>query len=363
MPDPNLIPERPRLLIEACLSAPSRRIEAWQRWLNLTGFTEIDTGSFDLLPSVYYLNRGRAFPEMNRLRGLFRHNWANNQSHLNGALPLLMDLHAAGLDPMPIKGLGLALGTYGSLGARRLGDFDVLVPANQFARAADIAISRGFAPASFFAWPRASIKSWPFFGPQGTDVDLHARPFTEPWDEATEASLRAKPGHIEIAGLQFSVLSPAATLLVAILHGLRFDGRGYQRWIVDAGLTILGGDVDWELVGSVSQRVRVTFAIAHGLRLLAPFLPPGSIPGELLVARGGLSQRVEHAFRCRQPVGVLGTLPNFAFLCARERAVGLWTGTFSAYLREAWRVPPEQALTPILWQKARRRVASSLPRH
>lgn len=358
-----MIPDRSRLLIEACLSTPSRRGEAWRQWLQLTRFEDIDPGSFDLLPSVCHLNRDQRLPESDRLRGLFRHNWAVNQGRLSAALPLLAALHEEGLDPVPIKGLALAMTIYGSLGARRLSDIDVLVAGRQFPEAAEIARRHGFRPAAGFAWPRASIKSWPFLGPHEADVDIHARPLEEPWDGDTEAVMRAESGAVVISGIRFRVLSPATSLVVAILHGQRFDGRGYHRWIVDVALLIQSGLVDWDRVGDIARRLGLGVAVSSGLRLVCQFLPPGLVPPGLLEpSHLPVFQKLEHAFRERPPAGLLGALPNLFFLYTRERAAGLWTGSFSGFLREVWEVAPGQGLAPVLARKGLRRVATLMPR-
>ncbi len=150
-----LIPERPQLLLEACLLAPPQRLEAWQHWLHLTRFDDVDIASFDLLPAVCHFNRGQPFAEMDRLRGLFRHNWAINQERLSAVLPLLSALQTEGFEPIPIKGVALAFTTYGSLGARRIADVDVLVDEDRFMGAAALAARLGFEPASGWIWPRA----------------------------------------------------------------------------------------------------------------------------------------------------------------------------------------------------------------
>ena len=358
-----MIAERPRLLVEACLGAAERRREAWDRWLELTGFDEIDSVSMDLLPSVAQLNRGLEFREIGRLNGLFRRNWALNQDRIKRVLPLLCALRARGLDPVPIKGLAVALSTYGSLGGRCFADVDVLVSADRFREAADVAVHCGFTPHSGFSWPRASVKSWSFQSSDGDDVDLHARAMEEPWNTEAEVLMRDQPGTVMISGVGFRILSPAASLVVAIMHGLRFDGRGYCRWLVDAGLLIGQGRVDWDQVDRIATALRVTFAVSSGLCELARFLPHASIPMEPQGARERpLWQRLEHTFRTRPPAGLTGALPNPYFLYLRERSVGLWNDGFPSFLRQVWQIPPGEGLGRLLAQKFLRRTASVLPR-
>lgn len=358
-----LIPERPRLLLEACLLTPPRRLEAWQRWLRLTRFDDVDLASFDLLPAVCHLNRGGEFPEMDRLRGLFRHNWAINQERLSAVLPLLAALQEEGFEPIPIKGVALAFTAYGSLGARRLADIDVLVDETRFAQAAALAGRFGFEPASGWAWPRAGLKSWPFRGPRGVEIDLHARPLEEPWDGEFRALMLGSTAMASLGPRRFRVLSPAASLVVALMHGLRHDSRGHHRFVLDAALIVRHGGVDWSEVGRLASLLEIGRAVSSGLRLIDAFVPPGALPSSPVPAGPRpFREAVEHHFRIREPGGLTGALPNLFFLYERERRVGLFKGGFRDFLRAAWQVPAGKTLASVLIAKAGRRLSSGLGR-
>lgn len=358
-----LIPERPRLLLEACLLAPHRRLEAWEHWLRLTRFDDVDVASFDLLPAVCHLNRGQPFAEMDRLRGLFRHNWAINQERLSAVLPLMAALQEEGLEPIPIKGVALAFSVYESLGARRIADVDVLVDETRFAEAAALAVRYGFMPFPGWGWPRAGLRSWPFRGPGGAEIDLHARPIVEPWDETSRALMLESGGVTAIGPHRFRTLSPSASLVVALIHGLRYDARGHFRWILDAALLIRQGTIDWGQVAQLARGLELGHSLTSGLRVVSGFLPSGALPPvSLPEGPRPVLQTLEHHFRARLPGGFLGALPNLFFLYQRERRAGIWGGSFRAFLREVWQVPDEKALASVLFEKVGRRVASGLGR-
>jgi hypothetical protein len=358
-----LIPERPRLLLEACLLAPPQRLEAWQHWLHLTRFDDVDIASFDLLPAVCHFNRGQPFAEMDRLRGLFRHNWAINQERLSAVLPLLNALQTEGFEPIPIKGVALAFTTYGSLGARRIADVDVLVDEDRFMGAAALAARLGFEPASGWIWPRAGLKSWPFRGPRGVEVDLHARPLEEPWDAESRGAMLDSLNTVSIGHQRLKTLSPAASLVVALMHGLRHDARGHHHWVLDAALLIRQGGVDWNQVLRLARLLDLGRALSSGLRTVSSFLPAESLPPVPIPAGPHpVREAVEHHFRTRAPGGLSGALPNLFFLYQRERRAGLWDAGFPEFLRAVWQVPDEMSLTAVVVEKAGRRVASGLGR-
>lgn len=356
-----LIPARSRLLLEACLGTPQLRREAWRRWLELTRFDDIDPGSHALLPSVGYFNRDEALPESSRLRGLFRHNWAVNQQRFRLVLPALTALQEAGLEPVLLKGAALAERIYGSLGARRMADVDVLVSSKHFANAADTLERSGFSPGADFRWPRASVKSWAFVGPEDAQIDLHARPLQAPSNEATESAMRLGTGHVTISGLTLPTLSDSANLVVALVHGMQYDGRSSHQWILDVSLLIRAGGIDWKQLSDIAGLLNLEFAVSRGLQEALPFVPDGSVPVAAL--DGGLRprQRIEEFFRTREPGGVLGALPNLYLLFLREKERGLWSGSFRNYLRDAWQVPASTALGSVLIRKSFRRAGSILP--
>ncbi len=353
-----MIPLRPRLLLDACLSEPEARLRAWNRWLDLTRFDDIDRASFGLLPSVWHLNRNLTLREGGRLCGLFRHNWVVDQERLRAASPVLASLQREGIEPVLIKGAALAGSVYGSFGARRMADIDVLVSSEHFTAAVEIASAHGLVPMSGFVWPRASVKSWALVAPGNRHLDLHSRPLQAPWDRETEAIVRAQPGTVRISGLTVTTLSPSANLLVALMHGLQYSVGSNFQWILDAALLIRGGGVDWEQVALMARMLEVEYAVSRGLATVAPWVPP--LPAAVRSPAGGLhlAQRTEHFFRTREPGGLLGALPNLFFQYRREKEKGLWEGSFAAFLRDAWQVPKSQPLRPVLTEKLARRVLS-----
>jgi len=327
----------------------------------LTRFDDIDPGSHALLPSVGHFNRDEPLTESDRLRGLFRHNWAVNQHRSRLVVPALAALQAEGLEPVLLKGAALAERVYGSLGARRMADVDVLVPSKHFAKAADILLRSGFSPGSDFRWPRASVKSWAFVGPDDTQIDLHSRPLQAPWPKAAERAMGAGSGRVTISGLTFPTLSDSANLVVALVHGMQYDGRSSHQWILDASLLIRAGGVDWNMVGKIASLLNLEYAVSRGVREVVPFVPLESVPASALKVGLRPRQRIEQFFRTREPGGTLGALPNLYFLFRREKERGLWNKGFPDYLRDAWEVPENISLGSVLLRKSLRRAGSILP--
>lgn len=358
---PSLIPLRTRLLLDACVGAPHHRARAWEGWLALTGFDRIDPGSHALLPSVAYLNRDASLAEEGRLRGVFRHNWAVNQRRFSLVLPALIALRDAALQPVLIKGAALVGPRYGSPGARRMADIDVLVRGDGFPAAAEVLGLAGFAPEADLRWPQASVKSRAFVGSEGTQIDLHVRPLQAPWDAAAEEVMRRRPGQVSILDHTFDILSDSASLVIALVHGMQYDGRSSHVWVLDAALLVRSGAVDWVQVADISRRLHLEYSVSVGLRALLPWVPAGSIPASALEVGPRPLEWIEQSFRLREPGGVLGALPNLYFLFRRERAIGAWSAGFAAYLRDAWDVPSEIRLSAVLVRKTVRRARSILP--
>lgn len=142
------------LLLDAALMDRDRALEAFAEWVAATGFDEIDSGTFRMLPlAAHNFNRlGITNKWSAHLRGTLRRTWYENQVMLHAALPAVDVLQSAGIDVVVFKGAALAVLEYGSLDVRPMDDLDVLVPEDRAAEALrallDSGVGAGRRPAS-----------------------------------------------------------------------------------------------------------------------------------------------------------------------------------------------------------------------
>ena len=172
------------LLLDAALMDRDRALEAFAEWVAATGFDEIDSGTFRMLPlAAHNFNRlGITNKWSAHLRGTLRRTWYENQVMLHAALPAVDVLQSAGIDVVVFKGAALAVLEYGSLDVRPMDDLDVLVPEDRAAEALRALLDAGWEPGDVLlpqpigALPESFLRfrhGAPLHGPAGFEVDLH----------------------------------------------------------------------------------------------------------------------------------------------------------------------------------------------
>jgi hypothetical protein len=242
---------------------------AWRRWI--AGHL-IDTAhhrSTDLLPAVSAnLNAEVLGREADRLRGLRRRVWADNQYALAALVDAANVLAAHGLDPVVVKGAALATTVFSEPGTRAMADIDLLVGADRFEQARDALVAIG--------WRRQDPVDGPFFhavalvDDRGRGVDLHkwvAFPRFSPVPEQTWLD-RAVPHTIN--GIELRRLTSSDELVLAVLHGLLTNSASASRWPLDVvRLAASAGEVEgfWDLVVASATEIQAGPVVGDALAM------------------------------------------------------------------------------------------------
>lgn len=131
-----------------------------------------------------------------------------------------------------LKGVPLALRTYGDLAARHVGDIDVLVHPLQADLADDVLRTHSWLPAATAPMPRFWHERR-YVEPGGMSLELHRRVHPNPTLlPLPTATLLDRCEAIDIGGAQIPVLEPSTELLYLATHGSR---HGWYRlqWVCD----------------------------------------------------------------------------------------------------------------------------------
>ena len=257
-------------LLKAALLPADQAAPAWRRWkcrgVRLDTVGDVSVRLFHRL----WANRDAAAIEAEDralLKGVYRRSFADNVSKLTSALDATQILVDAGIPVLFLKGAALIATCDATLGLRRIGDVDILVPELEAERAAALLTATG-CQATYETYQEAyasHVHAWTCKTPAGYNVDLHWRAFKPAGDDspmfetAQEATLLGR-----------SVLVPSATesLLVAVANAFWLNGPP-MRWIADSLLLLETGPIDWDVVLQRANRPGLMPGLAAGLGYLA----------------------------------------------------------------------------------------------
>jgi hypothetical protein len=267
------------LLLDAAFGNRARAERAFDDWAAVTGFDDVDTGSFRLLPLVgHHLEQlGVTNSWSAHLRGILRRSWYENQVMQHATLPAVDALLAAGVDVVVFKGGSLSILAYDNPGVRPMQDLDVLVPEARAADALGVLLAAGWEPdESRLPDPSASLPpqflrfrhSVPLRGPAGFEVDLHWHAtYVSCWPGA-DAALWETTRPLTLQGRCVRALAPEDELIVTCVHGLGWNQVAPIRWIADALTLMHRAPIDWDAVTARASAQRVEPLLALTFELL-----------------------------------------------------------------------------------------------
>ncbi|MER3447560.1 MAG: hypothetical protein C4291_12320 [Candidatus Dadabacteria bacterium] len=262
------------LLLQAALLEGSDAIEAWEKWKSITDFEgHMDRGSFRLLPLLYknLQHHGVRDPLMNRLKGVYRLVWYENQKLFYDMSEILRYLHNAGIKTMVLKGTALTLLYYKNYGVRPMADIDILVPTSQASSAIDLLRKAGWMSTTKSIEKDLRYRhSTEFKNQSGKEFDLHWHLLFESCREDSDRDFWEGSVPTAVCGVSTSALNPVDTLLHIIIHGVRWNPEPSIRWIADAMTVINYSDleIDWRRLIEQAKTHRVGLRLKRALNYL-----------------------------------------------------------------------------------------------
>ena len=180
-------------------------------------------------------------------------------------------LHGIGIDPILLKGRTIARWLYDNADPRAYGDTDLLIRAGELARAESLLATLGFEPDRDPNW----IRDWPAPGRpwlRQTDeamVDVHrSLAGVEVDDDALWTALSDELESMNLAGVDVTVLSPAARVCHIALHVAQHEARTTQP-LIDLQRALDRVDrATWVRAAGVAERLGAIPAFALGLAAL-----------------------------------------------------------------------------------------------
>lgn len=279
-------------LLRACLLPGEVGMRAWRAWEATLDLDALDPGSQRLLPLLYrrLADADVDYAHLDRLKGVYRRSWYDNQGLLRGGRLALGVLHDAGIPAMLLKGAAVVTRFYSDVGLRPMLDIDIAVRrANSYAalavlRAAGWTPQHRGTPVVVDDGLMARRHGVELVYADGSKVDLHWRVMEEADSPEAERDLWEVSGEAELLGVSARVLSPADHLMATCIHGVRTIGlMSHLRWAADAVRLLETELIDWSRVVAWGPRFHVTLFLENALRFIAQELE-APVPPEALQA-------------------------------------------------------------------------------
>ena len=269
-------------------------LNTWTTWKRTTVFDDIDYSMLRLLPLVYLRLQklGLQHDELfGRIKGVYKLAWINNQRIINAAHDIVSELDRRNIPVLVLKGIPLILHVYKDMGARFLGDADIVVLPEHAPEVVCMMLDRGWSYSK--PWtpdvnnPVASmyqvIKSTDFVNRYGVAMDVHwnifglyhhttaldiiglkknlpAIAFREKfWESAVP---------LDVAEFPAQQLCNEDVLIHVIIHGSEDNIHRTLRWVTDSAAIITTLPIRWDFILKRSQEFKLTVELFVGFRYL-----------------------------------------------------------------------------------------------
>lgn len=247
------------LAITAATASPQVAYAAWVALLEQTDFQDINLNTQRLTSMIYRnLKDEDSVPERERLRGSYKYAWSKNQKLLYSLAPILVELTARHINYRVIKGIAVQL-VLGFLGARVVGDIDIVVSESDIDQVSEIIESHGFRCNSISTCGKHPITA-PHealnFNLGENHIDVHVAERKDP-QRLLVGMLQAPAVLITHMGTEIPV-PPAEWLYIhSVFHGLlASSATDAVQAIVD--ITVLEQLCDQRTLGRLSHLTKIT---------------------------------------------------------------------------------------------------------
>lgn len=209
------------LAIRSATAPVVEAVQCWKLLLADTDFQLINPNTQRLAPMIYHhLKSEPDIRERERLRGAYKYAWAKNLRMLNSLRTVFAEMNSQSINYRVIKGIAVQL-ELGLVGARVVGDVDIVVSELEIDTARQILEKRGFRCNSVSPCKRHT-SSAPFealnFNSGDNHVDVHVAELKDP-KLLLQKMLESEPRIIEHMGVGIKVPEAELLLLHSAFHG------------------------------------------------------------------------------------------------------------------------------------------------
>jgi len=238
-------------------------VELFEKWENENIFDDIDGACFVLLPLLF--NRickfGLESEATGRIKGVYRLAWFKNHRMLDQVDKITELFRVNDIEVLSLKGISLIVSAYQDMGARFMGDSDILINPADAKKIIPLMRDAGWEFADKYStdydyFNLDSVlrlnKEMGFKNRHSIYMDIHWRLFNIAGRDDNEDIMPAKElmdssSMIEFNDKKYKMMAPENMLLHVIVHGAEINGSKVLRWVSDAAAIIRTHDIDWDL--------------------------------------------------------------------------------------------------------------------
>lgn len=356
------------LMLRTCLEPGPAALAAWEKWLPQVDFDNLDNGSNRFLPLLHHnLQRaGCTHPLMDRLKGIYRFYWAQNQFLFHqAAAPMLAAFQQQGIKTLLLKGTALIARHYQDPGLRPMGDFDFMVPLGQATAGMQCLQANGWRlddPTETLEHVRRSSYAGYFVNARRQHLDLHWFMMAECQQPGLDDAVWQHAVPVKIGNVETLCASSTDLLFHVCAHGAVWNIMSPVRWVPDAVYIFrtAANEIDWDRLLAQARQRHFTLPLYGTLSYLqekfaAPV--PLAILSALRHSRRSRVEVLEYEHRL-VPRGLLGALPEHFFNYWRltrhaepRRSLLGFPGYLSQRwgLRSSWQMPVH--ITRRAWER------------
>jgi putative nucleotidyltransferase-like protein len=362
------LPTATQLRLLRLVLAPAIEADALDAWTKSVDLKNLDAGSTRLLPALYLrlAAAGIDHPWLAIMRGWYRRTLYRNRVVVHRGLALVDELAQQGVGSLLLKGCPLMALYYGDLGARPMGDFDILIEESVPRRGIEgILADTGRAQLK-----NRSLHADTYTDSDGFEYDLHWYLLPELAVPGWSGELWARAQSLSIEGRSFRTLAGEDHLFHALIHGMRVSDVPPLRWIVDvATIAATGPPIDWLRIAEYAERTGIAPPVSQGLGFLldsgilgegamAARAALGAAPVKDRLLFAGLMRPPSLAFRCLRPWLIYRRLARLS----RAAGLGGWDAGFARFLADLWNLESPRQIPGDLWRKIAGRLRARLAR-
>lgn len=268
----NVLPNASQLALFQTVLAPDAEFAAcWDRWTaQLSPPLSVDPVSLQNLPLLCKrLQPCHAGLLSKLIQDSYRTTWIRNHLIFRALQCSLENLHQAGVRTLVLKGAALINAYYKDMGARTMGDFDILVPKTQFLSAARVLEANGWTPLyGATDFDTHFDHALTFADGRGNFLDLHVHVLHFTTRPDADDLFWADSVPVSVAGVETQTLSAADQILNLAEHGLSWVPNPPLRWIPDIASVISRGDLDWDRLLWMARHLHKSIALSMALEYL-----------------------------------------------------------------------------------------------
>ena len=240
------------LLLRAGLCEMPQAVDAWKNFCErIDDFEDLPEGCFRLLPLVAgrLQDCTKTLPHLQRIHGVLRYAWAQNQCLLGNLTPHLLAMQEAGIDFLFLKGASLAEIYRERRSVRPMADLDILIHPEDVVRTVELLRQRGCTtPTTVSLETLADLIRFrhelTMTTATGGQVDIHWHLVSDARHPEVQEQFWSDAIPCRLGRISAKSLDRTDQMLHACLHGAVWNEVSPVRWLADCVMLMRAG-IDW----------------------------------------------------------------------------------------------------------------------